>query len=63
MGPINDSNLEEYWFEGEPFGSVNSTLDTGSEEFWFEGEPIKFLLPPQINQNVQGNFFPFFDMF
>lgn len=63
MNPIDDSNLEEYWFEGEPFGSVNSTLDTGSEEYWFEGEPIKFLLPPQSDQNVQGNFFPFFDMF
>lgn len=63
MGPINDTNLEEYWFEGEPFGSVNSVLDTGSEEYWFEGQSIPFLLPPQTTNNVQGSFFPFFDSF
>ena len=63
MNSIDNTNLEEYWFEGQPFGTVNSTLDTGTEEYWFEGEPIKFLLPPQTNQNVQGNFFQFFDMF
>ena len=63
MNSIDNTNLEEYWFEGQPIGTVNSTLNTGSEEYWFEGEPIKFLLPPQINQNVQGNFFVFFDAF
>lgn len=58
---IDNNNLEEYWFEGEPFGSVNSTLDTGTEEYWFEGQPITLLLTPQTN--VQGSFFPFFDTF
>jgi hypothetical protein len=33
------------------------------EEYWFEGEPIKTLLTPQTQQNQQGNFFVFFDMF
>ena len=37
--------------------------DDNLEEYWFEGEPIKFLLPPQTNQNVQGSFFVFFDAF
>ena len=63
MESIDNTNLEEYWFEAEPFGSVNSTLDTGTEEYWFEGQPIQFLLPTQTTQNAQGNFFPFFDMF
>jgi hypothetical protein len=63
MNSVDNTNLEEYWFEGEPFGGLNSTLDTGTEEYWFEGEPIKFLLPPQTNQNVQGSFFQFFDGF
>ena len=63
MNSIDNTNLEEYWFEGQPFEAVNSTLDTGSEEYWFEGEPIKFLLPPQTNQNQQGSFFFFFDGF
>jgi hypothetical protein len=63
MSQIDDTNLEEYWFEGEPFKGVNSTLDTGTEEYWFEGEPIKFLLTPQSQQNQQGNFFVFFDAF
>jgi hypothetical protein len=60
MPQIDNANLEEYWFEGEPFKGLNSALDTGSEEYWFEGEPIKTLLTPQ---NQQGNFFVFFDMF
>ncbi len=63
MNSIDNANLEEYWFDGQPIGTVNSSLDTGSEEYWFEGEPIKFLLPPQTNQNVQGSFFQFFDAF
>lgn len=63
MDSIDNANLEEYWFEGESFGSLNTPLDTGSEEYWFEGEPIKFLLPPQTNQNIQGSFFVFFDAF
>lgn len=64
MDYIDDDNLEEYWFEGRSFGTVNSTLDTGSEEYWFEGQPITFLLPRvQPTLNVQGSFFPFFDGF
>lgn len=64
MDYINDDNLEEYWFEGESFGTVNSILDTGTEEYWFEGQPITFLLPRvQPVSNVQGNFFVFFDGF
>jgi hypothetical protein len=64
MDYINNENLEEYWFEGESFGTVNSNLDTGTEEYWFEGQPILFLLPTAPpTANVQGNFFPFFDGF
>lgn len=29
MNSVDNTNLEEYWFEGQPFGTVNSTLDTG----------------------------------
>jgi hypothetical protein len=64
MANINNDNLEQYWFEGEPFGSVNTSLDTGTEEFWFEGQPITFLLElSSPSSNVQGSFFPFFDTF
>ena len=64
MDYIDDDNLEEYWFEGRSFGTVNSTLDTGSEEYWFEGQPITFLLQPApATNNVQGSFFFFFDGF
>lgn len=64
MANINNDNLEQYWFEGEPFGSVNTSLDTGTEEFWFEGQPITFLLELSApSSNVQGSFFPFFDGF
>ena len=64
MPYIDDDNLEEYWFKGEPFGTVNSNLDTGTEEYWFEGQPITFLLQPAPpTANVQGSFFPFFDGF
>ncbi len=64
MDSVDNTNLEEYWFEGQPFGGLNSTLDTGTEEYWFEGQPISFLLPPAPpTANVQGNFFVFFDGF
>ena len=62
MAPLELGRSEEYWFEGESFGTVNSILDTGTEEYWFEGQPITFLLQPAPpTANVQGSFFLFFD--